>query len=41
MKSIDQTWLMASGTARGSGRSRTSRFFGLIRRFNSSSPVDR
>ncbi|AZU14000.1 hypothetical protein AC611_22105 [Xanthomonas phaseoli pv. phaseoli] len=37
MKSIDQTWLIASGTARGSGRSRTSRFLGLIRRFNSSS----
>ncbi|OLR69160.1 transposase (plasmid) [Xanthomonas citri pv. citri] len=37
MKSIDQTWLMASGTATGSGRSRTSRFFGLIRRFNSNS----
>ncbi|OLR74473.1 transposase [Xanthomonas citri pv. citri] len=37
MKSIDQTWLIASGTDNGSGRSRTSRFFGLIRRFNSSS----
>src|SRR3546814_3457096 len=32
MKSIDQTWLMDSGTASGSGRSRTRRFFGLIRR---------
>jgi len=27
MKSIDQTWLMASGTANGSGRSRTNRGF--------------
>jgi len=37
MKSIDQTSLIASGTANGSGRSRTRRFFGLIRKFNSSS----
>ncbi|MBB5866520.1 hypothetical protein GGR61_004201 [Xanthomonas arboricola] len=31
MKSIDQTWLIHSGTASGSGLSRTNRFFGLIR----------
>jgi hypothetical protein len=37
MKSIDQQWLMASGTASGSGFSRTIRFLGLIRRFISSS----
>jgi len=37
MKSIDQHWLMVSGTANGSGFSRTTRFLGLIRRFSSSS----
>jgi len=36
MKSIDQTWLIVSGTANGCGLSRTRRFLGLIRKFNSS-----
>ncbi|EGW54075.1 hypothetical protein TevJSym_aq00230 [endosymbiont of Tevnia jerichonana (vent Tica)] len=37
MKSIDQTVLIIVGTASGSGFSRTIRFFGLIRKFSSSS----
>lgn len=37
MKSIDQTSLMACGTASGSGFSLTSRRLGLMRRFNSNS----
>jgi hypothetical protein len=37
MKSIDQLWLIAVGTANGSGFSRTKRWRGLIRRFSSSS----
>jgi hypothetical protein len=31
MKSVDQVWLIAAGTVRASGRSRTMRFFGLRR----------
>ena len=34
---IDHTWLIAAGTVRASGTSRTSFFFSLIRRFSSSS----
>lgn len=37
MKSIDQTWFGASGTANSSGFSRFSRRLGLIPRFSSSS----
>ena len=36
IKSIDQPWFTASGTASGSGFSRIRRFFGLIRRLSSS-----
>ena len=36
LKSIDQLWFTASGTASGSGFSRIRRFFGLIRRLSSS-----
>jgi hypothetical protein len=37
MKSMDQTSLIDVGTDNGSGFSLVSRFFGLIRKFNSSS----
>lgn len=35
MKSMDYTWLIACGTLKGSGLSRTSRLRGLIRRLSS------
>ncbi len=37
IKSIDQTWLMVSGTTKASGLSRTKRLRGLIRRLSSNS----
>jgi hypothetical protein len=37
MKSIDQTLLICSGTVKGCGVSRTSRFLGLMRKLSSNS----